>query len=278
MARTVTDAAILLGALAGPDPADLATASIPAGMPQDFTRSLDPKALRGARLGIAREYSEFHPAVKRAFESHLALLKSLGAELIDPVELPNGGDRDRAENEILHYEFKAGINAYLATLGPAAPVRTLKDLIVFNETHRDVELRWFGQEEFLRSEARGPLTDPAYLQALAVARRVARDEGIDGVMLKHNLDALIAPTTGPASLTDWVLGDYGSGGSTSPAAVAGYPSVTVPAGQILGLPFGLSFFGRAWTEARLLSLAFAFEQATHFRRPPKFLATIGVEL
>ncbi len=277
MARTVTDAAILLGVLAGPDPADLATASIPAGMPQDFTRTLDPKALRGARLGIAREYSEFHPAVKRAFESHLALLKSLGAELIDPVELPNGGDRDRAENEILHFEFKAGINAYLATLGPAAPVRTLKDLIVFNETHRDVELRWFGQEEFLRSEARGPLTDPAYLQALAVARRVARDEGIDGVMLKHNLDALIAPTTGPASLTDWVLGDYGSGGSTSPAAVAGYPSVTVPAGQILGLPFGLSFFGRAWTEARLLSLAFAFEQATHFRRPPKFISTIGAE-
>jgi amidase len=166
------------------------------------------------------------------------------------------------------------MNAYLARLGPNAPIHTLKDIIEFNRQHSNEELKWFGQEELLKSEAKGPLTEKAYTQALAACRRLSRTEGIDRVMIEHRLDAVIAPTTAPAHLTDWLLGDHGLGDSTTPAAVAGYPSITVPAGFISGLPVGISFFGSAWSEPKLLQIAFGFEQTTKARRPPQFLDAI----
>jgi amidase len=270
MARTVRDAALILGVIAGADPRDPATAAIPAGMSFDFVRSLDAGALRGARLGVVREFFGFHPGAERLMNGVLAHLKELGAELIDPVELPHGGDRDRAEFEVLLYEFKAGLNAYLGALPAGARVHSLADVIAFNESHSADELRWFGQETMIKAEAKGPLTDKAYLDALAACRKIAREEGIDGLMQARKLDALIAPTGGPAWVTDMAVGDTGVGSSTSPAAVAGYPAVTVPAVQMWGLPMGLTFFGRAWTEPRLLSLAYAFEQATRARKPPQF--------
>jgi amidase len=275
MARTVTDAAILLGALAGTDPQDAATAPSDSKGQHDYTSGLDVEGLRGARLGVARAYFGSHPKVDALIESALATLKGQGAEMVDPVGLKKNPDIDAAEIEVLRYEMKADMNAYLAGLGPQAPVHTLKDIIAFNDQHRDQELFWFGQEELLKSDAKGPLTETAYLDALAKCRRLAATDGIDAVMDKDRLDAIIAPTSTPAHLTDLLLGDHGLGDSTTPAAVAGYPSITVPAGQICGLPVGISFFGRAWSEPKLLRLAFAFEQATMARRAPQFLPTLN---
>jgi amidase len=274
MARTVTDAAILLSALAGTDPRDTATAASDAKAERDYTRFLDADGLRGARLGVARAFFGFHPKGDALIETAVVSMKRLGAEIIDPVALKKSPELEAAELEVLCYEMKADMNAYLAGLGPDAPVRTLKDIIAFNEQHHDQELLWFGQEELLKSEAKGPLTEQAYLDARATCRRLAATEGIDAVMDKDRLDAIVAPTSTPAHLTDWLLGDHGLGDSTTPAAVAGYPSITVPAGQIFGLPVGISFFGRAWSEPKLLRVAFAFEQATHARKPPQFLPTL----
>lgn len=275
MARSVTDAAILLGALAGSDRDDPATASSASQGHADYTKYLDANGLQGARLGVARNFMGSHPGVDELMERALADLKRHGAEVIDPLHLPKPPELEAAEIEVLRYEMKADMNAYLARLGPAAPVHSLKDIIHFNEQNQGIELKWFGQEELIKSEAKGPLTDKAYLDALATCQRLARREGIDALMSEHHLDAIIAPTSSPAHVTDPVLGDHGLGDSTTPAAVAGYPSITVPAGQVHGLPVGISFFGQAWSEPNLLRIAYAFEQFSKARRPPRFLITVA---
>jgi amidase len=287
MARTVTDAALLLGAMLGFDAADAATAAARGRAPADgdYTRSLRPDALRGARLGIARRHLTAAAAEPLLAEA-IAALRHLGAEVIDPADIATAGRFDDSELEVLLYEFKSDLDRYLAALpgapgraagaagaSPAAPVRSLAELIAWNEAHRAAEMPFFGQELLLQAAAKGPLSAPAYRQALAANHRLARREGIDATLARHRLDAIVAPTGGPAWLIDLVNGDASSGGSSTPAAVAGYPSVTVPAGQVFGLPVGLSFFGAAWSEARLLGLAFAFEQGTRHRRAPRFLPT-----
>lgn len=275
MARTVTDAALMLGALAGTDPRDPATNESSAKASKDYTSCLDPDGLRGARLGIARNFFGAHPKVDELMQSLLTQLKDRGAIIIDPVDLKKPTELEGAEIEVLRYEMKADMNAYLTALGSRAPVHTLKEIIEFNQRHAAQEMQWFGQEELVKSEAKGPLTEKAYTDALATCRRLARIEGIDVVMAKDHLDAIVAPTSTPAHVTDWVTGDHGLGDSTTPAAVAGYPSMTVPAGLIHCLPVGISFFGTAWSEPKLLSIAFAFEQATKARRPPRFLPHIS---
>jgi amidase len=275
MARTVADAAVLLAALAGPDPRDPATAAS-AGHVADYTGSLDANGLRGARIGVARNLGGFHPAVDVLFDAAVAELARRGAELVDPADVPNIKDLGDPENEVLLYEFKDGLGSYLASLGPKARIKTLADAIAFNEAHKDREMPFFGQEIFLQAEQKGPLTTPAYKEALEKCRRLSRQEGLDAVLQAHKLDALVAPTGGPAWVNDPVNGDHFTGGNSTPAAVAGYPTVTVPMGFVFGLPVGLSFIGRAFSEAVLLRLAYAYEQATRHRRPPRFLAAAGL--
>ncbi len=271
MARTVTDAAILLGCLTGLDSRDPATVASSGKAHADYTQFLDPSGLRGARFGMVRKQFGSQRAAAKLMEGALAELKRLGAEVIDPADLPSNGKLGGAEMEVLLYEFKADLDAYLAGLGPGAPVHSLKDVIEFNERHAATEMPYFGQDIMLKAQAKGPLTDQAYRDASEKCRRLMRREGIDAIMEQHKLDALVAPTTGPAHVTDFVYGDRDTGGSTTAAAVAGYPSITVPLGFVAGLPVGVSFFGRAWSEPVLLKLAFAFEQATKIRQPPLFL-------
>jgi amidase len=272
MTRTVADAAALLTALAGVDPRDEATAAARDHL-VDYTQALDPGALKGARIGVAREMAGFHPAVDALFEDALAEMKRQGAEIVDPADVPHRTELYDPEYQVLLYEFKADLNAYLASLGPDAPVTTLEEAIAFNEAHRDREMPYFGQEIFLEAQEKGPLTTPEYLEALATCRRLSRVEGLDAILDQHRLDALVAPTGAPAWTTDLVNGDHFIGGSSTVAAVAGYPSVTLPMGFSFGLPVGLSLMGRAWSEARLIALAHAFERATGHRRPPRFLPT-----
>jgi amidase len=275
MARTVTDAALLLGALAGVDPRDPATEPAREKGEKDYARFLDPEGLRGARIGVARKFFQPRSLSERVMEAALEAMRRAGAVLVDPADLPTHGRVGEGEFEVMLYEFKAGLNAYLESLGPKAPVRSLKEVIEFNEKNPGKEMPWFGQETLLRAEAKGPLTEKAYLDALEKCRRLSRAEGIDAVMDQHRLDALVAPSGGPAAVTDFVYGNRGVGGSSGPAAVAGYPNITVPAGEVFGLPVGISFFGRAWSEPVLLKLAFAFEQAVKARRAPRFLPTLG---
>jgi amidase len=273
MARTVRDAAILLGALAGVDPSDPITAESRGRSRTDYTEGLDTAALRGARIGVHRKAFGFHRDVDRILEEALGVLKREGAVLVDPADIPHAGDYDESELEVLLYELKADLKAYLAALGPKAPVKALADVIAFNDAHRAEEMPYFGQDLFLKAEAKGPLSEKAYIDALAKNQRLSRAEGIDAIMGQHRLDAIVAPTGGPAWITDLVNGDHFGGGSSTAAAVAGYPNITVPAGFVFGLPFGLSFIGRAWSEPTLIRLAYAFEQATRVRRPPRFLPT-----
>ena len=275
MCRTVTDAAILLGALAGTDPADVATARQPAG-PPDYTKSLDPNGLKGARIGVARG-AFGNPEGDRLNNAAIEVLKAQGATIVDPVEIPHMKDYGDQEYTVLLYEFKDGLNAYLEWLGAANPMKTLADLIAYNDAHKDTELTYFGQEIFTQAQEKGPLSDDAYVEALAHCRRMSRAEGVDVAFAKDKLDAIVAPTGGPAWLIDLVNGDCsGGGGNSSIAAVAGYPTITVPVGYSYGLPLGMSFIGKPWTEATLIKFAYAYEQAAKARRAPQFLATANL--
>jgi amidase len=271
MARSVRDAALLLGVLAGSDPDDAATAEAGRHV-ADYVAALEGASLRGARIGVARKMADLHPQVVARFDAALEAMKKAGAVIVDPADVPHAGEYDASELEVLLYELKADMNAYLSAL-PSSPVRSLADLIAFNETNKAQEMPWFGQELFLMAEEKGPLTTPAYREALEKNLRLSRQEGIDAVMDAERLDALVAPTGGPAWLIDLVNGDHYTGGSSTPAAVAGYPSITVPMGDVRGLPVGITFFGKAWTESRLLKLAHAYEQETKMRKAPKYVKT-----
>jgi amidase len=275
LCRTVKDAAILLGALTGADVEDAATAESASKSRDDYTQFLDANGLKGARIGVARKYFGFSDAVDALMEQALDAMKKLGATLVDPADIETFGKFDESELVVLLYELKADLNAYLARLGPGAPVHSLKDIIEFNKRNAEKEMPYFGQDLFLKAEAKGPLTTPEYIEALEKNHRLARTEGIDALMDKHQLDAIVAPTGGPAWITDLVNGDHVAGGSSSAAAVAGYPNINVTAGFIYGLPVGISFFGRAWSEPTLIRLAYAFEQATNVRQIPRFLTAVG---
>jgi amidase len=276
MCRTVRDAAILLGAISGIDPADSATAASAGKAQTDYAQFCEPNGLKGARIGVARKHFGFNDAVDALMEQALEVMKKQGAALVDPADIATHGKFGESEFLVLLYELKADLNAYLERLGPGAPVKTLKDIIEFNERSRQKEMPYFGQDIFLKAEAKGPLTEKEYVDALAKNQQLARVEGIDALMDQHKLDAIVAPTGGPAWLTDLINGDHDSGGSSSAAAVAGYPNINVPAGFVSGLPVGISFYGRAWSEPTLIKLAYSFEQATKARQAPRFLATIGV--
>jgi amidase len=268
MARTVRDAALLLGAIAGHDPRD--SGSYDTRVLSDPARGFETATLKSIRIGVARKFFGFNDRVDKLMAEAIDTLKRLGATVVDPADLPTHGKFDAAEFEVLLYEFKADLNRHLAALPPGDHPRTLKALIDFNERNREREMPYFGQELFVRAEAKGPLTEPAYRKALRTSKLLSQAQGIDAVMVKHKLDALLAPTGGPAWTTDLVNGDHFSGGSSSPAAVAGYPNVQVPAGFVHGLPVGVSFFGRRFTDATLIRIAHVFEQATRHRRPPRF--------
>lgn len=282
--RTVADAAAVLGALVGVDPRDAGTAESAGKFFTDYTQFLDPNGLRGARIGVGRSsYFGYSPETDAVINAAIGILQAAGATIVDPADAPSldAYNQSSAEITVLLYEFKAELNAYLATRGPnprfpdAPKPRTLAELIAFNEAVRDVELKYFGQELFELAEQTPGLNDPAYLEAKAEARRLGREEGIDAVLDQYSLDAIVAPTGSPAWTTDVVNGDHFLGASSGLAAVAGYPLISVPAGYVHGLPVGITFMGRAYSEPTLIKLAYAFEQASRFRRAPQFLPTIG---
>jgi amidase len=276
MCRTVTDAAILLSAIAGVDPKDAATGGRADGRTGgiDYAAFLDPNGLRGARIGVARRsFWGYSRETDRLCEAALQVMRDAGAVLVDPADIPHTGEYDDAEFQVLLYEFKADLNAYLRDWAPTASSKTLADLIAFNERERARELPYFGQEIFEMAQAKGPLTDQAYLDALETCGKLSRTEGIDALVAAHRLDAIVAPTGSPAWPTDLVNGDHFLGASSTPGAVSGYPHISVPVGFSFGLPVGITFLGARWSEGTLLKLAYGFEQAAPARKPPRFLPT-----
>jgi amidase len=278
MARTVEDAAILLSVIAGPDPEDSATIS---GRPKiqsvDYAADRLQRGLRGARIGVLHGPFGFRPRMEHILTEAVSAIEAAGATVFNLGDFPHYSEMLMPEREVLLYELKNGLNAYLSKLGPNTPMKTLADLVRFNNEHASQEMPFFGQDRFISAQAKGPLTDEAYVQARATCVRLARTEGIDAIMNANRLDAIIALTDGPAKLFDPIVGgDLSSAeGSYRPAAIAGYPDITVPAGEIGSLPVGISFFGRAWSESILLGLAADFERRTHARRAPRYLATSG---
>jgi amidase len=273
IARDVRDAAIVLSAMAGSDPRDPATVDADKHA-TDYAKFLDPNALKGKRIGVARELAGNDPQVKAILDHAIAVLRAQGATVIDNVKIPHVDDYGHAESTVLLYEFKQGVNTYLATR-KGLKVHSLADLIAFDNAHASEEMPWFGQELFVEAEAKGPLTDKAYRDALAKLQKLAGPEGIDAAMNADHLDALFAPAQDPAWRIDLSMGDPGGTASAyGPSAVAGYPSITVPAGFVHGLPVGMLFFGRKWSEPALIGMAYAYEQATHARRNPKFLTAL----
>ena len=271
MARSVADAAALLGAIAAPDPADPAAGERKDATPIDYTAHLKADALKGARIGVVRKLTGYQPDTDAAFEAAVAALKAAGATVVD-AEIPTLGQWDNDELQMMLYEFKDGLNRYLA--GANAPYKSLAELIDYNKAHAAQEMPYFGQELFEQAQAKGPLTEPAYLAARDKVRRLAGPEGIDAALRKQNLDALVAPSMSPAWPTDPINGDHFTGAGYGAAAVARYPSLTVPMGEVHGLPVGIVFMGTAWSEPRLVELGYAFEQATHARKPPRLLPAV----
>ncbi len=277
IARTVADAALLLGALTGVDPRDPVTSESAGRFKRDYTTFLDPDGLRGARIGVARAvYFGYHAETDAIVNEALETMRRLGAVIVDPADIPTAKEMASGteELEVLEYEFKADLDAYLAALGPGAPVRSLADVIAFNEENAERVMPWFGQDLLVTSQAKGPLSEAAYRKALATSRRLSRVRGLDATLAKHRLDALVAPTGAPAFKIDLLNGDHFLGGSSTPPAMAGYPAVTVPAGAVRGLPVGVTFMGPGYGEPVLIRLAYAFEQATKARVPPRYPASV----
>ncbi|KQZ80115.1 amidase [Rhodanobacter sp. Root561] len=278
MARSVADAAALLSVIAGSDPRDPATRDADRHA-TDYTKFLDPNGLKGKRIGVVRQLAGAEPNADRVLEESIALMKAQGAIIVDPVKLPHLAELGDPEITVLLYDFKHDINAYLATR-QGLGVKTLADLIAFNRTHANEEMPWFGQELFEQAEKKGPLSDKAYVDALARAKRLSGPQGIDAALQAQHLDALLAPSWGPAFMTDPVLGDHivsgdpTVGGASQPAAVSGYPSITVPAGFAHGLPVGIVLFGAKWSEPTLIAIAYGFEQHAQAWQPPRFLDTV----
>ena len=275
MARTVKDAALLLGALTGVDPRDETTRESSGKSFVDYTQFLDPEGLKGTRIGVGRGYMGFHEAVDKLIEEALAQMKNAGAELVD-IEDRIGSGISQESFDILLFEFKDGLNRYLSALPANIKVRSLKDIISFNKDHEASTMPYFKQEILVKSEKKGDLKSKEYLNALNKVRQVSGPEGIDKVMDEQQLDAIIAPAGGPAWPIDVINGDHFGGGSSSPAARTGYPNITVPAGFVHGLPVGLSFFGKAYTEPLLLKIAYAYEQLSQNRKAPEFLSTFAM--
>ena len=275
MARTVADAAILLAAMAGTDPRDEATREA-GSRAVDYTKALDRNALKGARLGVVRsQFGGRNDLVSEQVERSLQVLRDQGATLVELAELPNAGKYGASEYEVLLHELKASLPVYLRDYAPHAPVKSLADVIAFNEKERAKEMPHFGQEHFLKAEAKGGLDSAEYKAAIAANQKLSREEGLDKVLKENNLDALVAPSGSPAWLTDFIRGDFSGGGFSQAPAVAGYPHITVPAGFVQGLPCGISFVGAAWSEAKLIGYAYAFEQATRHRRAPKYPKSVN---